>query len=200
MIFSQNPSLSSQTWFLSYRELNWMKLWHKGHLNIRNKFPKEVFSPNSKISFPILDELKNLDFGGWNWGGQSHGFNPRLELDDDFHRSTQIHGRNRRKLLKSRSQKSGQKYLQKSWKWKTLQLKIGDELTQTHGCIDTNQESTRCGNHPNILPLFGRLGRPLTSLLSSLRHEAHTTPSKMKTQSQGGGRGIPPTIALWFYL
>jgi hypothetical protein len=35
--------------------------------------------------------------------------------------------------------------------------------------IDANQEFTRCGN---ILPLFGRLGRSITSLLSSLRHEA----------------------------
>jgi hypothetical protein len=40
-----------------------MKLGHKGHLNIRNKFPKEV-SPNLTISLSILDELKNLSFGG----------------------------------------------------------------------------------------------------------------------------------------
>jgi hypothetical protein len=40
-----------------------MKLGHKGHLNTRNKFPKEVF-PNPMISLPILDELKNLGFGG----------------------------------------------------------------------------------------------------------------------------------------
>jgi hypothetical protein len=40
-----------------------MKLGHKDHLNIRNKFPKR-FSPNPKISLPILDELKNLGFGG----------------------------------------------------------------------------------------------------------------------------------------
>jgi hypothetical protein len=38
-----------------------MKLGHKGHLNTRNKFPKEVF-PNPKISLPILYELKNLGF------------------------------------------------------------------------------------------------------------------------------------------
>jgi hypothetical protein len=66
-------------------------------------------------------------------------------------------------------------------KCKILQLKIGDELTQTHICIDANQESTRYENHPSILPLFRRLGRSLSSLLSSLRHEAHTTPSKMNT-------------------
>jgi hypothetical protein len=35
--------------------------------------------------------------------------------------------------------------------------------------INANQEFTRCGNHPNILPLFEKLERPLTSL----RHEAH---------------------------
>jgi hypothetical protein len=40
-----------------------MKLGHKGHLNIRNKFSKRFF-PNSKISLSILDELKNLGFWG----------------------------------------------------------------------------------------------------------------------------------------
>jgi hypothetical protein len=69
--------------------------------------------------------------------------------------------------------KSGQKYLQKSWKLKMLQLKIEGDLTLKHDYIDANQEFTRCENHPNILPLFWRLGRSLTSLLSSLRHEAH---------------------------
>jgi hypothetical protein len=59
-----------------------------------------------------------------------------------------------------------------------LQLKIVNELTQIQGYIDANQESIRCGNHPNNLPLFGRSGRSLTSLLPYLRHEAYTTPSK----------------------
>jgi hypothetical protein len=40
-----------------------MKLRHMGHLNTRNKFSKAVF-PNPMISLPILDELKNLSFGG----------------------------------------------------------------------------------------------------------------------------------------
>jgi hypothetical protein len=40
-----------------------MKLEHKSHLNTRNKSPKRFFS-NSKISFSILDELKELGFGG----------------------------------------------------------------------------------------------------------------------------------------
>jgi hypothetical protein len=40
-----------------------MKLGHKVHLNTRNKFAKEFF-PKSMISLPILDELKNLGFGG----------------------------------------------------------------------------------------------------------------------------------------
>jgi hypothetical protein len=77
------------------------------------------------------------------------------------------------KLLKSGSQKSGQKYLRKSQKYKTLQLKIGDDSTQKDSYINANQKFTRCENHPNILPLFRRLGRSLTSLLSSLRHK-HT--------------------------
>jgi hypothetical protein len=58
-------------------------------------------------------------------------------------------------------------------KMKILQLKIGDDLTQKYSYIDVNQEFTRCGNHPNIHPVFGRFGRSLTSLLSSLKYEAH---------------------------
>jgi hypothetical protein len=49
-----------------------------------------------------------------------------------------------------------------------------------HNYIEANQMFTRCGNHPNILPLFRRLGRSLTSLISSLRHEAHPHLSKMR--------------------
>jgi hypothetical protein len=40
-----------------------MKLGHMVHLNTRNKVPKEGF-PNPTISATILDELKNLGFGG----------------------------------------------------------------------------------------------------------------------------------------
>jgi hypothetical protein len=46
-----------------------------------------------------------------------------------------------------------------------LQLKIGDDSTQKDSYIDANKEFTRCGNHPNILSLFTRLGRSHTSLL-----------------------------------
>jgi hypothetical protein len=49
-----------------------------------------------------------------------------------------------------------------------------------HGYIEANQIFTRCENHPNILPLFERLGRSLTSLISSLRHEAHLHLSKKR--------------------
>jgi hypothetical protein len=56
----------------------------------------------------------------------------------------------------------------------------GDDSTQKVSYIDTNQGFTRCENHPNILPFFGRLGRSLTSLLSSLRYEAHPQLAKMK--------------------
>jgi hypothetical protein len=92
------------------------------------------------------------------------------------------------KLLKSWSQESGQKYLQKSQKWKILQLKIWDDSTQKGNYIDANQEFTRCGNHPNILPLFERLGRSFTSLLSSLRHEAHPHLAKCRPKAKGRGR------------
>ena len=43
LCFARNSPLSSQTWFLSYTPPNRMKRIHKGHLNTRNKFPKEVF-------------------------------------------------------------------------------------------------------------------------------------------------------------
>jgi hypothetical protein len=33
---------------------------------------------------------------------------------------------------------------------------------------------TRCGNHQNLLTLFERLERSHTSVISSLRHEAHS--------------------------
>jgi hypothetical protein len=62
-----------------------------------------------------------------------------------------------------------------------LQLNKGDESTQKDSYIDADHEFTRYGNQLNILPLYGRLERSLISLLFSLRHEAHTTPSKMKT-------------------
>jgi hypothetical protein len=50
-IFSQNQPLSSQVSFLSYSAPNRMKFGHKGHLNTRNKFPKEVFPKSNDFSF-----------------------------------------------------------------------------------------------------------------------------------------------------
>jgi hypothetical protein len=67
-----------------------------------------------------------------------------------------------------------------------LKLKIGDDSTQKDSYIDANQGFTMCETHPNILSLFGRLGRSITSLLSSLRHEAHPHVSKMKSKRLGG--------------
>jgi hypothetical protein len=40
-----------------------MKLGHKGHLNIRNKFSNK-FLPNPKISLLISDELEESRFQG----------------------------------------------------------------------------------------------------------------------------------------
>jgi hypothetical protein len=82
------------------------------------------------------------------------------------------------KLLKSWDQKSGQKYLWKSQKWKILYHKIWDNLTQTHNYIDANQEFTMCENHHNILPLFGGLEGSLTLSSPLLHHEAHPHRSK----------------------
>jgi hypothetical protein len=42
---------------------NRMKLEHKGHLNTRNKFSKDVFFLNPNISLLILDKLKELGYG-----------------------------------------------------------------------------------------------------------------------------------------
>jgi hypothetical protein len=53
-----------------------------------------------------------------------------------------------------------------------------DDSTQNDSYIDANQEFTRCENYPNILPLFGRLRRSLTSLLSSLTQEAYPDQAK----------------------
>jgi hypothetical protein len=72
------------------------------------------------------------------------------------------------RFYKSQERKSGQKIPQKIKKIKTFQQIAKGDLIQTHCCIDANQEFTRCGNYPNILPLFRRLGRSLTSFLSSL--------------------------------
>jgi hypothetical protein len=53
-------------------------------------------------------------------------------------------------------------------KKKTYQQEEGDDSIQKHNYIDVNKEFVRCENHANIFPPFGRLGRALTSLLSSL--------------------------------
>jgi hypothetical protein len=82
------------------------------------------------------------------------------------------HGRNRRKTFQIARIKIGQKIPPKIKKMINISAHRRGDSIQTHGCIDANQKFTRYGNQPNILPLFGRLGRSLTSLLSSLRHEA----------------------------
>jgi hypothetical protein len=96
------------------------------------------------------------------------------------------------KLLTSWNKKSGQKYLRKSLNRKTWQHKEGDNSIQKHSYIDANHESTRSGNHPNILPLFQRFRRSLTSYLSSLRHEAHQHLAKWRPKSKGVGEGCLP--------
>jgi hypothetical protein len=79
--------------------------------------------------------------------------------------------------LKLWDKKSGQKYLQKSRKWKIFQHNIGDDLTQKHSYIGVNQEFTRCKNHHNNLPLFQGLERSLTfsHLLSYTMKHTYTS-------------------------
>jgi hypothetical protein len=81
------------------------------------------------------------------------------------------------RLFKSKEWKSGQKYLWKWRKWKTFQHIERGDLIHTHGCIDVNQEFTRCGNDPNILPLFRGLEGSLTfsPLLSYTMKHTHTS-------------------------
>jgi hypothetical protein len=49
--------------------------------------------------------------------------------------------------------------------------------SKKHGSINANQEFTRCGNHHNILPLFGGLEGSLTfsPLLSYIMKHTHTS-------------------------
>jgi hypothetical protein len=85
--------------------------------------------------------------------------------------------------------KIGLKISPKTMKIKTLQHEEGDDSIQKHGYIDVNQEFIRCENHTNILPLFGRLGRSLTPLLSSIRHKVQPHLAKQKYKAKGVGEG-----------
>jgi hypothetical protein len=59
-----------------------MKLEHMGHLNTRNKFPKRFFL-NPKISFSILDELKEFRFWGkWEKLTKSKRLEPWIHSKD----------------------------------------------------------------------------------------------------------------------
>jgi hypothetical protein len=89
------------------------------------------------------------------------------------------------RLFKSQERKSGQKYLQKSRKWKTFPHKIGDDLIQKQSYIDANQESTRCRNRHNILPLFGGL----EGFLTFSPHLSYTMKQTHTSQKATIGRG-----------
>jgi hypothetical protein len=104
-----------------------------------------------------------------------------LEVDDEARPSTQIYGRNRRKTPIIVKTKIGPKIPLKITKMENIAAQDRRYSIQNDSYINANQEFLRCENHPNILPLFGRLERSLTSLISSLRHEAHTTPSKINS-------------------
>jgi hypothetical protein len=128
---------------LSYEASKWIKSGHKGHLSTRNTFPKEAF-PKSKyfsFDFGFTQETYGLEMNSRNlqikgakaiWLPQ--GWGPMLRLILATFPMEEI----KERLFKSQERKLGQKYLQKSRKWKIFQHKIGDDLTQTHGCIDAN--------------------------------------------------------------
>jgi hypothetical protein len=114
-----------------------------------------------------------------------------MEVDDEAHSSNQIHGRNWRKTPQITRSKIRPKYLWKSRKRKTLQHEEGDDSIQKHNYVDVNQEFTRCGNHPNILPLFGKLGE--ISHFSPFFSKTWSTPTpskKWKTKVKGLREGI----------
>jgi hypothetical protein len=82
--------------------------------------------------------------------------------------------------------KIGPKISLKISKMKNIVAQQGDDSTQKDSYTNANQGFTRCGIYLDILPLFGRLGRSLTSLLSSLRHEAHPHLAKTENLRQSG--------------
>jgi hypothetical protein len=99
------------------------------------------------------------------------------------------------RLLKLQERKSGQKYLQKLRKWKTFQHIERDDSIQTHGCIDANQEFTRCGIHYNIPHSLEDWRDLLVSLLSPLTPWSTPTPLK-KQLWLGGGIGMVECLHL----
>jgi hypothetical protein len=57
-----------------------MKLGHKGYLNTSNKFTMKFF-PNSKIFFPILDEVKEPRFQEkWEKSTKLNGLEPWIHF------------------------------------------------------------------------------------------------------------------------
>jgi hypothetical protein len=112
-----------------------------------------------------------------------------MEVDDEAHPSTQLHGRNQRKTSQISRTQNRVKILRKSQKKKNgLHTWRRDSITKI-SYIDENQTSTRCGNCPNILPLFGRLGRISHNLSTLLLHLKHTTPPKRLNLNQGVEEG-----------
>jgi hypothetical protein len=99
-----------------------------------------------------------------------------LEVDDQAPPSTQIHRRNQRKLLQTHRWKIGRKYSKKPKK-KNDPYNLETRFTHKDQLYWENQTSTRCGNHHNILPLFGGLEGSLifSPFLSYTMKHIHTS-------------------------
>jgi hypothetical protein len=159
------PKLDLELWGAKLDET-----WTQGSSQYKEQVLKRGFSQIPRFPFQFWMNSRNLQIKGAK----------AIELLQDWaHMLSLILAtfpmeKIEEKLLKLWNRKSGQKYLWKSRKRKTWQHNVGDDSMEKHKYIDANQESTRYGNHPNILPLFRRLGRSLTSLW----HEAHPHLSK----------------------
>jgi hypothetical protein len=119
--------------------------------------------------------------------------------------SNLFHGSNWSKTLQITRTKIRPKNLWKSRKWKTFQHKIWDDLIQKHSYIDLNQESTRCENHHNILPIFGGLEGSLTFSPHLSYTMKHTHTSQKATMATGWERdgwmlASPPTLEVLFIV
>jgi hypothetical protein len=118
-----------------------------------------------------------------------------MEVNDEAHPSTQLHGRNQRKISPNSRMKIRQKYF-KIKKKKNDSYNLEMRFTHKDQLYWENQTSIRCGKSHNILPLFGGLERSLTfSPLPS--YTMKLTHTSQKATIARGGRGMAEYLPLY---